>query len=172
MLLRHAKSAWPDGVEDHERPLDARGRKAAPAMGRFMAAQGLVPDLAIVSTARRAGETWALVRAGFPRKVAQRREKRIYEASPDAILAVVRETPARARTLLVVGHNPGFEDLAQKLAGAGDRSALARLRRKYPTAGLAVIDFGVERWSEVTDGGGRLALFETPKRLAGRVAPR
>src|SRR5689334_20311557 len=110
MLLRHAKSAWPDGVEDHERPLAERGRVAAPLMGRYMAEHGLLPDFAIVSTARRAQETWALVAPALGRDTAQRDEARIYEARSEAILEVIRETAAGVRTLLVVGHNPGFQD--------------------------------------------------------------
>ena len=163
MLLRHAKSAYPEGVDDHERPLAERGEKAAARMGAYMAEEGLLPDLAIVSTAHRAQQTWELARSAFRREIKQRDEKRIYEASVQAIFDVVRKAPARGKTLLLVGHNPGFEDLALTLIGGGEPEALARLRKKYPTAGLAVIEFDIDRWREVAARGGRLERFETPK---------
>ena len=92
MLLRHAKSAWPDGVDDHERPLAKRGRTACALMGRYMVDEALLPDLTIVSTARRARESWELVRPAFGQDIVERDEPRIYEASASAILDVVRET--------------------------------------------------------------------------------
>ena len=168
LLLRHAKSDWPGGIDDHDRPLAKRGRRASPGMGKYMSDEGLRPDLAIVSTARRAQETWELARLAFVDKVVQRDEPRIYEARADAILDVVRETKAGVQVLLLVGHNPGFQDLALKLIGKASQSDLARLRRKYPTAGLVVIDFDVGRWSEASHQLGRLERFETPKSIAAR----
>jgi phosphohistidine phosphatase len=162
MLLRHAKSKWPDGVADHERPLAKRGRKACPLMGRYMADEALVPDLAVVSTARRARETWRLVRPAFDRDIVQHDEPRIYEASAGAIRDVIGETEPGVRALLLVGHNPGLHDLALQLIGKARRSDLSRLRLKYPTAGLAVIDFRIGQWSEASDGLGRLERFQTP----------
>ncbi len=164
MLLRHAKSDWPDGVSDIDRPLAPRGREAAPRMGAYMAAEGLLPDRVLVSPARRARETFSLVApslGGAP----SREEPRIYEAPASRLLQVAREGEAEARALLLVGHNPGFEDLARRLVGHGDRYAFARLSAKYPTAGLAVIDFAVEAWSELAPGGGRLDRFVTPGTL-------
>lgn len=164
LLLRHAKSARPDGVADIDRPLATRGREASPRMGAYLAAEGLAPDLALVSSARRTRETWEL--AGPPLgAVPMRVEPRIYEAPSGRLLTVVQEVEAPVRTLLLVGHNPGFEDLARQLAGRGDRDALARLGQKYPTAALAVIDFPVENWVEVASGSGRLERFVTPKSL-------
>ncbi|MBM3083427.1 histidine phosphatase family protein [Chelatococcus daeguensis] len=167
MLLRHAKSAWPAGAADHERPLAPRGREAAPLMGRYLAGEHLVPDLAIVSTSKRTQETWALVAPAFAEEVPKRDERRIYEAKTDAILAAIRSTGPDVRTLLVIGHNPGFADLATRLVGHGDRYAFARLRQKYPTAGLAVIDFDVASWADVAEHGGRLDRFVTPKMIGG-----
>ena len=177
LLLRHAKSAWPDGVEDHERPLAERGRKACLLMGRYMADEALLPDLAVVSTARRATETWRLLHSAFARDVARQDEPRIYEAPASAMLELIRQTGPRVRTLLLVGHNPGMHDLALQLIGPrltenAARSALSRLQQKYPTAGLAVIDFTIGRWSDASPGLGRLDRFETPKSVAGVAAIR
>lgn len=165
MLLRHTKSAWPDGVEDHERPLADRGRKAGPSMGNYMALNHLLPDLAIVSTARRTQETWELVRPAFAKPVVTLDEGRIYEASVSAILGVIHETGGEARTLLLVGHNPGLQQLALYLIGMAARNDQARLREKYPTGGLAVIDFNIESWKQAAGGTGRLERFVTPKSM-------
>ncbi len=164
MLLRHAKSDWPAGLPDLDRPLAPRGREAAPRMGAYLAAEGLLPDLALVSPARRTRETFALVEPhlGSPES---RTEPRIYEAPAERLLEVVREAPPEALALLLVGHNPGFEDLARRLVGHGDRYAFARMSAKFPTAGLAVIDFAVEDWREVAPRGGRLDRFVTPKAI-------
>ncbi|AUX78170.1 SixA phosphatase family protein [Sinorhizobium fredii] len=163
MLLRHAKSAWPEGVADHRRPLAGRGRKAAPVIGAYMAEQGLVPDLALVSTARRAQETWELVAEALPASVDSRDAVGIYEVAAKAILGVIRGVEPSVRSLLLVGHNPGMEELALLLAGEGE--ALPRLREKFPTAALAVIDFDAGQWSEIEPSSGRLVRFVTPRML-------
>ncbi|MCA1442045.1 histidine phosphatase family protein [Ensifer sp. IC4062] len=165
MLLRHGKSAWPEGVADHRRPLAGRGRKAAPAIGAFMARQELIPDLALVSTARRAHETWELVAAALPRKVDARDAVGIYEVAAKAMIDVIRKVDPSVEKLMLVGHNPGMVELALLLAGGGDEVALARLREKFPTAGLAVMDFAIEQWSEIAPGTGRLVQFVTPRML-------
>ena len=164
MLLRHAKSAWPDGIADHDRPLAARGQEAAPRIGAYLAEEQLFPDLVLVSPARRTRETWDLVREKLGEAPA-RFDPRIYEAPAARLLTIVQEVEDEARALLMIGHNPGFEDLARLLVGQGDRYAFARLAQKYPTAGLAVIDFAVEAWREVSRRSGRLDRFVTPKAL-------
>ena len=165
ILFRHAKSDWQQGTQDHDRPLSERGRLAAPSMGQYMAGEGLTPDLALISSARRARETWALASPAFADAVTMRDEPRIYEASVEALLTIVREVGSEIRTLLLVGHNPGFEDLGKLLAGRGERADLARLRSKVPTASLIVIGFGAETWNGVAPGRGRLERFVTPKSL-------
>ncbi len=162
MLLRHAKSNWPAGVADRERPLAARGREAAPAMGRYLAEELLLPDLVLISPARRTVETWELVRPMLPEKPPSHVEPRIYEATQDALLRVAQEAEPAVRTLLMIGHNPGFEELAARLAGHGDRYAAARMAQKYPTCGLAVLDFSIEDWRDLAARGGRLERFVTP----------
>jgi phosphohistidine phosphatase len=169
MLLRHAKSAWPDGVNDLERPLAKRGQKACALMGRYMADEGLVADLAIVSTARRARESWELIRPAFGQEIAEHDEPRIYEASAGAIFDVIRQIGPDVYALLVVGHNPGLHELALKLIRKGNPSDLSRLQQKYPTAGLVVIDFKVRRWSEVSETPGRLERFQTPTSVGSAV---
>ena len=164
MLLRHAKSARPAGVADIDRPLARRGRDAALRMGAYMRDEELFPDLALVSSARRTRETWDLVAPALE-GVEARFEPRIYEAPVARLLAVLRDVEPNVRALLMIGHNPGFEDLALRLIGHGDRSASERLSEKFPTAALAVIDFDLESWAEVAAGAGRLERFVTPKML-------
>lgn len=163
ILLRHAKSAWPDGVADRERPLAERGRKAAPVIGAYMAREKLIPDLALVSPARRAQETWKLVREALSKKVAERETPGIYEVAAERILEVIRTVEPAIRTLLIVGHNPGMENVASLLVADGDADAMGRMTAKFPTAGLAVIDFDVDGWDEVAAGTGYLKGFVTPR---------
>jgi phosphohistidine phosphatase len=109
VLLRHAKSAWPD-MPDHERPLARRGQRDAPVMGRWLRAVGLVPDLVLCSTALRARETWQLAQSGLGAVPSVRFDDRVYEASPTALLDLIRPESGAAETLLVVGHDPGSRD--------------------------------------------------------------
>jgi phosphohistidine phosphatase len=164
MLLRHGKAAPPDGMADIDRPLAPRGREAVPRVAAHLADEQLFPDLALVSAARRARETWDIA-ASTLGGVPVRFEPRIYEAPPERLLEIVREVEPAVRALLMVGHNPGFEDLAKLLIGHGDRYAFARMAQKYPTAGLAVLDFPVEDWRTMRPGTGRLDRFVTPRSL-------
>ena len=165
LLLRHAKSAWPDGVPDHERPLAERGEKAAPAMGAFMAREHLVPDLVLVSDARRTLQTWDLVRQALPGEIETRISPQIYEASASTLLDTIRAVGDRPSTLLMIGHNPGLQELALMLVGKGDAKACDALAEKYPTAAIVVIDFAVTDWGQVEPGSGVLARFVTPRSL-------
>jgi phosphohistidine phosphatase len=163
LLLRHGKAASPDGIDDADRPLTGRGGDASRRMGLYLAEQGLVPDLALVSPARRAQETWSLAEpalAGVP----ARSDARIYEAPPDRLLAVVREAP-EIGTLLVVGHNPGLEELLRMLLSREERYATAATVAKFPTAALAAVDLAAPTWRAVAPGSGSLHRFVTPKSL-------
>ncbi|GEO85855.1 MULTISPECIES: SixA phosphatase family protein [Alphaproteobacteria] len=165
LLLRHAKSAWPDGVADEERPLNARGRASASMVGDYLAREGLVPDLALVSSARRTRETWALVGECLPRTPKVRQEPGLYAASAEDMLGVLRRVEAIFPTVLILAHNPGTQDLALLLSGAGEKSQRREIGEKYPTAGLAVIDFGLDDWGKVGAGAGFLERFVTPRML-------
>lgn len=162
ILFRHAKSDRPANVDDHERPLNPRGRDAAPRMGAYLAAEGLSPDYALVSTAQRTVETWEAAR-GFVGAPASELVRSIYEASESAIRDAIRAAPDSATCLIVVGHNPGLQDCALRLVKSGDQTARARLKAQFPTAALAVIDFDLESWAGLTWGSGRLERFATPK---------
>jgi phosphohistidine phosphatase len=174
MLLRHAKSSWDDGIaHDLDRPLAPRGRLAAPLIGAHMAGHGLLPDIVLCSAAVRTRETLALVGEAWRRAPGSGCEPEIvhetdlYLADADRLLRRLRAVPAIRRRVLMVGHNPGFEDLARRLTGRGGSDDRARLAEKYPTGALAVLTFEAHAWSEVRAGAGTLVSFVTPRALAG-----
>jgi phosphohistidine phosphatase len=166
MLLRHAKSEKAEpGMHDHERGLNARGRSDAPLIGAYMARHALVPDLVLVSTATRTRQTWERLAPALAAAPVTY-EERLYNAGSDAILAVVKETKAKVRALLVIGHNPGLHDAARVLIASGDVEARERLNEGLPTSGLTVIDFTGKDWRKLHPHGGRLERFVTPRSLA------
>lgn len=164
ILLRHAKASSPSGVLDIDRPLSSRGREAATRMGAYLRAERLVPDLALVSPSVRTRETWDLVRPALGSTQAEIVEA-IYAAHALRLLDVVRSVPMPTASLLIVCHNPGCEELAGLLAVDGDAEARKRMHRKYPPAGLAVIDLEPKDWASVDLGEGRLVRFVTPQDL-------
>ena len=164
ILFRHAKSSWKENVADHERPLAERGRKAAPVMARWLVARGPGPALALVSTARRTQETWSLA-APLLGKVGKRDVAGLYEATAGRILDAIRSVEPSADTLLVIGHNPGLEDLARRLMRDDGGDAGRRIARKFPTAAVAILSLPVECWTEVEPGTAALEDFMTPTML-------
>jgi phosphohistidine phosphatase len=165
-LLRHAKSSWADaGLDDRDRPLNARGQDAAPRMGAYMARQGIAPELILCSPAARTCQTLDLVLPGLQGKPEVVYEDALYLAPEEVLLARIREVPAAVSHVMLVGHDPGLHALARTLAGSGRHKELDALAEKFPTAALAVIAFSADAWSEVERGAGRLELFMTPKRL-------
>jgi phosphohistidine phosphatase len=165
-LLRHAKSDRTDpAAADFDRGLTNRGRQAAPAMGRYLRRQKLVPDIVLCSAARRARETWELAVAALKAEIPVEYSERLYLATPAQILRLLHQLPETAEAALLIGHNPGFHALALQLVGSGDAAARAQLQAKFPTAALAVIDFEVERWSDLAAGKGKLERFVAPRDL-------
>ncbi|MFF2077978.1 SixA phosphatase family protein [Kitasatospora sp. NPDC058162] len=164
VLVRHAKSAWPDGVDDHERPLAARGRRAAPLAGRRLAEHGPVPDLALVSTAERARESWELMAAELPIRPETVHDERLYGLDTGGqLIALLAGTPEPVATVLVLGHNPVLHEAADALAGGADGPAqAARMRERFPTAAVAVLAF-TGPWRRLRPGAARLADYWTPK---------
>lgn len=151
VLLRHAKSDYPPGVPDHDRPLAARGRRDAPEAGAWLAAHCPPPDRVLVSSAKRAQETWALAAPHLGSYGTVVSESRIYEAAGSALAALVSALPAEDLTVVMVGHNPGLEDLAASLVRGGDADAQQRMLTKYPTNGIAVLRSPGE-WTDLVRG--------------------
>lgn len=135
-------------------------------MGVYLQKHKLVPDLALVSTARRAQETWSRTSKALQATVPAVSTRNIYEAEPDRILDAIKGTPPEVRTLIVVGHNPGLEELAKKLMKDLGGEAGTRMRDKFPTAGIAVLSFEADSWQDVAPQTGSLDRFVTPKSLS------
>lgn len=152
ILLRHAKSDWSGDEPDRLRPLAKRGRRQAPDAGRWLDQQIGAIDLAVVSTATRAQQTWQLASAALASPPPLRNEDRVYAASAGELLDLVRELPADARTVVLVGHNPGLEDLATSLTG---QSVV------MPTSALAVMEVPAA-WDSVTIPGAVLVASGRP----------
>ncbi|CDX41095.1 putative phosphohistidine phosphatase SixA [Mesorhizobium sp. SOD10] len=164
LILRHAKSSWDDPkLEDFDRPLAPRGLKTAPLMGRELSRRGWLPDLALVSPALRTRDTWRLVAQELPKHAQAEFAEELYEAAPAAILARVRQ--ARATNLLVIGHNPGLQHFALRLAGAGsNEGAFKKIEAKFPTAALARFTLDGD-WANLDFHGARLTHCLRPKDL-------
>jgi phosphohistidine phosphatase len=161
-LLRHAKSSWDDpGLSDRDRPLSPRGRRAAKRVAEHIRAEGIRPELVLCSPAIRARQTLARVRRalGDP-KVSF--DEVLYAADAEVLLGRLRAVPAGTGTVLVVGHNPGLQDLALELASSG--AALGRLRKKLPTCALVSLTFE-GAWSDLGAGSAELVGFLVPRDL-------
>ncbi|WP_328773099.1 SixA phosphatase family protein [Streptomyces sp. NBC_00286] len=163
VILRHAKSAWPDGVADHERPLAPRGRRDAPAAGRALVGADLRPDLALCSTAVRARQTWELAAAEWATPPPVRHDPRLYVADVPELLATVHEVADEVRTLLLIGHNPGLEELVLTLAGDSLDDALDEVRTKFPTSAIAVLTWYGDTWRSLGPGMALLTDMKVPR---------
>lgn len=166
MLLRHAKSSWDESsAPDFERPLNTRGRRSAPLMGRHMVTHRLVPQKIVCSSARRTRETLAGLLPYLPDDLDIRLTRDLYETGEDRYLDVIRAQGGQARSLLVIGHNPALQEVALTLVGTGNPSLVDDMREKFPTGALAVIDFEAKRWVDVEPHGGRIVAFFRPREL-------
>ncbi len=163
-LLRHGKSDWSEPYHtDFERPLKARGRRDVPCMGEYLASLDLTPDLIVSSPAERARQTAELFAEAVGYDEAIRWEKAIYGASVGELMAVLRRQPDDAEHIVLIGHNPGFEELASYLIG-GDPHGLAKDIR-LPTAAAAHILLDATSWRDVQINCGQLQWLVTPKML-------
>ncbi|MCQ0970717.1 histidine phosphatase family protein [Paracoccus sp. TK19116] len=156
ILTRHAKSSWDDPkMEDHDRPLNPRGRRAARELGDWMASRDYEPEEVLCSTACRTAETWEVV-AGAPLEVRPlvRMEPKLYHASPERMLQILRT--AQHQTVMMLGHNPGIAEFAASLPA---EAPLDPEFRQYPTAATLVVDFQIEDWGQLKPGTGSVMDF-------------
>jgi phosphohistidine phosphatase len=163
-LLRHAKSSWDDSsLDDHDRPLAPRGECAARLIARYVRDKGIRPGLVLCSTALRATQTLEPLRAEIGGDTEVLIERELYGALHDEILNRLRHVPESVGSVLMIGHNPGMEDLALALFGRGPLRL--RLEEKFPTAALATLAVSVV-WSQLGRGNAELVDYVTPKDLA------
>lgn len=162
ILVRHAKSSWADpGQPDQDRPLNKRGRKAAAAMGAWLAARECCPAEVVTSPARRTLETWERMAPAFPADTLMRREPALYDADPEAMVAVLRH--CAVTPVLMLGHNPGISEFAASLLKqTPDHPKFAT----YPTCAALIADFEIEDWADLRPGTGRAVDFVTPSDLS------
>jgi len=161
MLLRHAKSAWPD-VPDRDRPLAKRGRRDAPVMGRWLRDHGYLPDVVVCSVARRTRQTWELVAPELGGSPSVTFEPRAYAASAQTLLYLARELPDACRAALLIGHNPAIAELAASLTEPpAENGAPPSPGIRFPTAAVAVLEFPGD-WADLAPGQARLLDFAAP----------
>jgi phosphohistidine phosphatase len=174
LLLRHAKSTWDDAaMPDRDRPLNARGRRAAIVMRQAMRDLGLIPDVVLVSTARRTMETLEALEPWDDTPLVEPLDT-LYLANPIQLIAALHGVAETVRSVLLIGHNPGMHDLALTLAGSqvlsGSGENERALTAGFPTGALA--EFVIAgSWWDLREGGGRLVRFLTPRTLEGAGLP-
>ena len=162
LVVRHAKSAWPIGVPDSERPLGPRGLRDAPRMGQRIRDLVGAVDVVVVSPTQRTGETWELMSAALQDTGSVRTDPRIYDAWGANMIDLVRELPDEARTAMILGHEPGVSELVLTLSGSGDQGLRGRVAAKFPTCAVALLSTHGP-WDRTRPGCASLEVFTTPK---------
>ena len=163
--MRHAKAERDSGTgRDFDRPLAKRGWHDAEAVGRELRSRGLKPDLVLASPARRAAETVAAVAQGYG-KLKPTYELAIYNAPADRLIEIVRSADDNAQGLLIIGHNPGFQDLIVRLAGDEPGKHIDQIVDGFPTAAVAALELPARQWGDVSERSGRIVELILPRDL-------
>ena len=163
-LLRHAKSSWSDPtLPDRERPLAPRGRRDAKRIADHLVRLGIAPELVLCSSARRTRETLELLEPALGAATVSL-EAELYAAWAGALLERLHAVPETVASVMLIGHNPGLQELALELVSAGDE--LARLEAKFPTAALATLTIATATWGRLSRGDAVLAVYVVPKQLS------
>ncbi len=163
-LLRHAKSSWEDtGLADHDRPLTPRGKRAAAAIADHLRREGIQPALVLCSTARRARDTVKPLRRVLSDRAEVRFESALYAASSGELLGRLRSVAEPVPSVMLVGHNPGLQELGLRLARPSARRDV--LERKFPTGALAILEMDAASWRKVAEGPGELTSLILPREL-------
>lgn len=165
-LLRHAKSSWADAAAaDHQRPLNARGREACRLLARHMDERGIRPARVLCSSSARTRETLQRISAELDWMPSVEFVDMLYLAPVRVVLREIGARGGGAPSLMVIGHNPGLEELAERLVGKGRIELRTDLARKFPTGALAAIGFDIHDWREIAPGAGTLEHFVVPAQL-------
>lgn len=162
ILTRHAKSSWDDpATPDHDRPLNERGKTAAADLGQWLASRGYVPQEVLCSDSLRTRKTWSGIAPALPGTPMLELKPALYHAGPDVMLAVLRH--ATADTVMMIGHNPGIAEFAERLVAHAPANAEFQ---RYPTGATLVADFAIDSWDELAWGLGVVDDFIVPKEIA------
>ncbi len=173
ILLRHGKSSWADpDLEDHDRPLAPRGRRAAPVIARWLAERGHLPDVVLCSSSLRTRETVDRMADALPGLPEPAVEPDLYHASPEAMRARLAALPRDCESAMIVGHNPGLSALTRKLTNGSVRPRCARAFEHFPTAAAAVLTFDLEDWSGLAFHAGEFVDFARPRELETKPSKR
>nr|WP_255631005.1 histidine phosphatase family protein [Novosphingobium sp. FKTRR1] len=172
-MFRHAKSDWSDArARDFDRPLNARGQRGAAAMGRFVREQGWTFEHIIASPAVRVAETIEVATKAYGRGFPVEWDRRIYLASSATLLDLLREVEGDPASVLMIGHNPGLEDLIFDLVPDDGTSPLRDIvEQKFPTATFALLEADIERWADLAEGSARLISLTRPRDLDPTLGP-
>jgi len=163
LLVRHAKSAWDDPtLTDHDRPLAPRGHKAVHRIRGYFELAAHAPDVVLCSSSRRTIETFEGFRSALPPRTTTEITEEIYEASADTLLSMLRRLDTDTAVAMMIGHNPGTQDLAARLAGSGDVAELTQIATKLPTGAVVALSFD-GAWSELDDGVARVDDLFMPR---------
>lgn len=172
ILLRHAKSSWSDpDLDDHDRPLNKRGKAVAPAIAEWLGRSGYRPDRVLCSSARRTRQTYKRMReslTGLPDAVI---EPRLYHADPTAMFAIMAEQPEDCESLMLIGHQPGLSAFARKLVNGHVRPHCTRAFEHFPTAAAAVMTLPLDAWAGLSPSSADFIDFAVPRELTARGEP-
>jgi phosphohistidine phosphatase len=165
-LFRHAKSSWDDPtLEDFDRPLAPRGRRATEVMRNYMRLADVRPDLVLCSSSVRTRQTLENVHPAIGASAKVRYDRKLYHGGVLALSNRLRRLPDEVASVMLVGHNPVLQDLAVSLTGCGDRDAIARVKAKFPTAGLVTLVLQRDHWRDLESGACELHSFVVPRSL-------
>ncbi len=160
ILMRHAKSSWATpGMSDHDRPLNDRGRRAAPVMARWLAGRGLIPEAILCSSAKRTRQTVRRMRKAVPELPEPVIEPRLYDSGPDVMRACLALLPSSCVSAMIVAHEPGISEMLARLTGCE--------HGPFPTAAIAVLDLDIGAWGEAPWLRARLREMMRPRDLMG-----
>jgi phosphohistidine phosphatase len=163
LLVRHAKSAWDDpSLADHDRPLAPRGEKAVRRLREYLTRSEYRPDVVLCSSSRRTVDTLDGIRGALPKRARIDVLDELYLASADTLLTLLRGFGGKVRCAMLIGHNPGLEDLASRLAGSGDDQLRGQLEAKFPTGALIALSFD-GAWANLGAGHARLDALFVPR---------
>jgi phosphohistidine phosphatase len=166
ILLRHAKSSWDaPTLDDHDRPLNKRGKAAAPVIGEWLAHRKHVPDLVLCSSSERTQETVSGMKSVVPALPEPLVERELYHASPCDMRSRLSQLPSDVDTVLLVGHQPGLGSLVRKLSNGTENRRCKRAFEHFPTGAAAVLEIDVEDWAELDYAKARFVDFAKPREL-------
>lgn len=167
ILMRHAKSDWGDpALSDFDRPLNKRGKKAAPLIGAYMAQNNIAPDLILCSSAKRTRETLDRVQSQWDERPPARQLPQLYDQMAGSYIPIIQANGGDTKTLMLIGHNSATHSTALDLVGSGPDDLMDDMELNYPSGAMCLLEFDINDWNELEPGTGTLKLFLKPRSLS------